>query len=39
MNNPDRFDMKKWKRQNLLGYTSMMVRDKLIGKYKNGYME
>ena len=29
MNNSDRFDMKKWKGQNLLGYTLMMVRDKL----------
>jgi len=29
MNNPDRFDMKKWKGQNLLGYTLMMVRDKI----------
>lgn len=30
MNNPDRFDIKKWNGQNLLGYALMMVRDKLI---------
>lgn len=29
MTDPDRFDMKKWRGQNLLGYTLMMVRDKL----------
>lgn len=29
MNNPDRFDRGKWQGQNLLGYTLMMVRDKL----------
>ena len=29
MHNPDRFDRSKWKGQNLLGYTLMMVRQKL----------
>ena len=29
MNDPDRFDRTKWKGQNLLGYTLMIVRDKL----------
>ena len=29
MGNPDRLDLKKWKGQNLLGYSLMMVRDKL----------
>lgn len=29
MNNPDRFDKDKWKGQNLLGYSLMMVREKL----------
>lgn len=29
MNNPDRFDINKWKGKNLLGYTLMMVRDRL----------
>lgn len=29
MNHPDRFDRGKWQGQNLLGYTLMMVRDKL----------
>ena len=29
MNDPDRFDRAKWKGQNLLGYTLMMVRDRL----------
>ena len=29
MNNPDRFDISKWKGKNLLGYTLMMVRDRL----------
>lgn len=30
MSNPDRFEREKWKGQNLLGYTLMMVRDKLL---------
>ena len=29
MNDPDRFDRVKWTGQNLLGYTLMMVREKL----------
>lgn len=29
MKDPDRLDLKKWKGQNLLGYTLMMIRDKL----------
>lgn len=29
LQNPDRFDRSKWKGQNLLGYTLMMVRQKL----------
>lgn len=29
MHDPDRFDQAKWKGQNLLGYTLMMVRDRL----------
>ena len=29
MNNPERMDRAKWKGQNLLGYTLMMVRDRL----------
>ena len=29
MNDPDRFDMNKWKGQNLLGYALMMIRKKL----------
>ena len=29
MNGPDRFDPSKWKGQNLLGYTLMMVREQL----------
>lgn len=29
MNNPDRFDKSKWNGQNLLGYTLMMVRERL----------
>lgn len=29
MNDPDRLDRAKWKGQNLLGYTLMMVREKL----------
>lgn len=29
MGNPDRLDLNKWKGQNLLGYSLMMVRDKL----------
>lgn len=29
MNDPDRFDCSKWKGKNLLGYTLMMVRDRL----------
>ncbi|WP_434309733.1 NADAR family protein [Hominifimenecus sp. rT4P-3] len=29
MNNPDRLDQTKWQGKNLLGYTLMMVRDKL----------
>lgn len=29
MINPDRLDLTKWKGQNLLGYSLMMVRDKL----------
>lgn len=29
MKDPDRFDRGKWKGQNLLGYTIMMVRDSL----------
>lgn len=29
MDNPDRLDRTKWKGQNLLGYTLMMVRDRL----------
>lgn len=29
MNDPDRLEKDKWKGQNLLGYTLMMVRDKL----------
>lgn len=29
MNDPDRFDMAKWKGQNLLGYALMMARDRL----------
>lgn len=29
MHNPDRFDKAKWQGQNLLGYTLMMVREKL----------
>lgn len=29
MNDPDRFDRAKWKRQNLLGYALMMARDRL----------
>lgn len=29
MNDPDRFNRAKWKGQNLLGYTLMMVRDRL----------
>lgn len=29
MRNPDRLDPNKWKGQNLLGYSLMMVRDKL----------
>lgn len=32
MKDPDRFDKAKWKGQNLLGYTLMMVRDKLLTK-------
>lgn len=28
MKNPDRFDKAKWKGQNLLGYTLMMVRER-----------
>ena len=30
MNNPDRFEKEKWQGKNLLGYTLMMVRDKLL---------
>ena len=29
MNDPNRFDMSKWRGQNLLGYTLMMVRERL----------
>ena len=29
MKNPDRFDRTKWSGQNLLGYTLMMVRERL----------
>ena len=29
MNDPDRLDKSKWKGQNLLGYTLMMVRERL----------
>jgi hypothetical protein len=29
MTDPDRFDKTKWKGQNLLGYTIMMVRERL----------
>ena len=29
MKNPDRFDRTKWNGQNLLGYTLMMVRERL----------
>lgn len=29
MTDPDRFDKEKWKGQNLMGYTLMMVRDNL----------
>ena len=29
MKNPDRFEIQKWKGQNLLGYTLMMVRESL----------
>ena len=29
MSNPDRFEMTKWKGKNLLGYTLMMVRERL----------
>lgn len=29
MSNPDRFEMMKWKGKNLLGYTLMMVRERL----------
>lgn len=29
MDNPERLDIKKWRGQNLLGYTLMMVRNKL----------
>ena len=29
MNDPDCFDIKKWKGENLLGYTLMMVREKI----------
>lgn len=29
MRDPDRLEMKKWKGQNLLGYTLMMVRERL----------
>lgn len=29
MKDPDRFDMSKWRGQNLLGYTLMMVRERL----------
>ena len=29
MSDPDRFDLSKWKGQNLLGYALMMVRNKL----------
>lgn len=29
MHDPDRLDQVKWKGQNLLGYTLMMVRDRL----------
>ena len=30
MNEPDRFDITKWKGKNLLGYTLMMVRKRII---------
>ena len=29
MRDPDRFEIKKWKGQNLLGYTLMMIRERL----------
>ncbi len=29
MNDPNRFNQNQWKGENLLGYTLMMVRDKL----------
>ena len=29
MKDPDRFEMDKWKGQNLLGYALMMVRENL----------
>lgn len=29
MEDPDRYNMNKWRGQNLLGYTLMMIRDKL----------
>ncbi|MBQ7372677.1 MAG: NADAR family protein [Blautia sp.] len=32
LNDPDRFDIAKWKGQNLLGYALMIVRKKLEGK-------
>lgn len=31
MNDPDRFEIAKWKGQNLLGYTLMMVREAITG--------
>ncbi|MBO4295827.1 MAG: NADAR family protein [Desulfovibrio sp.] len=32
MKNPDRLDMSKWKGKNLLGFTLMMVRSKIISR-------
>ena len=36
---PNRFDMNKWKGQNLLGYTLMMVRECLCMENMNLYIK